>query len=470
MQSVPIDALPLARFRDVLSAERWHAVEDGIERAQRVLAGRVVWNVNSTARGGGVAEMLRSLLGYARGAQIDTRWMTISAGAPFFKVTKRIHNRLHGSDGDGGPLGDAERDAYEAPLRACARELRELIAPDDLVILHDPQTAGLVPLLRASGARIAWRSHVGYDGPGDLALDAWRFLLAYVRDADVSIFSRPGYAWGGIERERLAFIHPSIDAFSTKNQEIAAGSVRSILTAAGVFDGQLAEPPTLARADGKPVQITHTVELFEESRLAPDTPCVLQVSRWDRLKDPRGVIDGFAMDPLADGEAHLVLAGPATSAVADDPEGADVLAEVEQVWRALDARIRARVHLACIPMDDADENALIVNALQRHATIVCQKSIAEGFGLTVAEAMWKARPVVASGVGGILDQIENGVSGVLVDDPRDLPAFARAVARLLGEPSDAARIGAEAHRRARDEYLGPEHLLQYLALFERLLR
>jgi trehalose synthase len=470
VQSAPIGRLSLERFRDVLSAERWRAVEGGVERARRVLAGRVVWNVNSTARGGGVAEMLRSLLGYARDVGIDTRWMTISADASFFAITKRLHNRLHGSDGDGGPLGDGERSDYEEPLRDCARALRELIAPDDVVVLHDPQTAGLVPLLRPTGARIAWRSHVGYDGPGELALEAWRFLLAYVRDADVAIFSRPSYAWGGIERERLSFIHPSIDAFSTKNQQLDAGAVRSILTAAGVLDGVAAEPPTFVRADGTPVQITRTVELVEDSRLAPDTPCVLQVSRWDRLKDPLGVIDGFATGALADGEAHLVLAGPATSAVADDPEGPDVLAEVQRAWRELDARVRARVHLACIPMDDADENALIVNALQRHATIVCQKSIAEGFGLTVAEAMWKARPVVASGVGGILDQIEDGVSGVLVHDPRDLRAFARAVSRLLGEPSAAAQIGAEAHRRAREEYLGPEHLLQYLALFERLLR
>ncbi len=470
VQSVPIDRLPLARFRDVLSAQRWSDVESGVERAGRVLAGRVVWNVNSTARGGGVAEMLRSLLGYARGAEVDARWMTIVGDASFFKITKRLHNRLHGSAGDRGPLGEAEREQYETPLRDCARELRELIAPEDLVILHDPQTAGLVPLLRSTGARIAWRSHIGYDGPGEPALEAWRFLLAYVRDADVSIFSRPSYAWGGIERERLEFIHPSIDAFSTKNEPLADDAVRAILAAAGLIDAKTGRAPTFARADGTLVEISRTVELVEESRLPADTPCVVQVSRWDRLKDPLGVINGFATRALADADAHLVLAGPATSGVADDPEGPEVLAEVTRTWQALGARTRARVHLACIPMDDPDENALIVNALQRHATIVCQKSIAEGFGLTVAEAMWKSRPIVASGVGGIRDQIEDCVSGILVADPHDLDGFARAVARLLDNPAEAARIGAEAHRRAREEYLGPEHLLRYLALFERLLR
>ncbi len=470
VSAVSIDRLSLALFRDVLSEQRWQLVEDGVARAGEVLAGRVVWNVNSTARGGGVAEMLRSLLGYARGAEIDARWMTIDAGTPFFAVTKRLHNRLHGSRGDGGPLGAAEREAYEAPLRGCADALQQLIAPDDLVILHDPQTAGLIPLLRQTGARIAWRSHIGYDGPSELALEAWRFLLGYVRQADVAIFSRPSYAWGGIERERLAFIHPSIDAFSTKNQPLDAGSVDAILAATGLIGESTAEHATIARTDGALVEVSRKVTLLEESRLRADTPCVVQVSRWDRLKDPLGVLNGFAASALAGQAAHLLLAGPATAGVADDPEGPEALAEVERAWRALDARTRTRVHLACIPMDDADENALVVNAIQRHATIVCQKSLAEGFGLTVAEAMWKSRPVVASGVGGILDQIENGVSGVLVAEPSDLPSFARALAGLLEQPSDAARIGAAAHRRAREEYLGPEHLLQYLALFERLLR
>ncbi len=466
---VPLDTLSLERFSEVLAPAQWRALREGIERAGPMLAGRTVWNVNSTAAGGGVAEMLRSLLGYARGAGVDARWITIGGDPGFFEVTKRLHNRLHGSTGDGGPLGKSERASYEAPLRRCASSLLELVGADDLVILHDPQTAGLIPLLRESGARIAWRSHVGYDGPSELALEAWRFLLPYTQAADVCIFSRPGYAWGGLQPERLAFIHPSIDVFSVKNHDLDGDAVRAILAAAGVLEGAGQGPASFIRANGRPGRIERQVALIEESRLRPETPLVLQVSRWDRLKDPLGVLEGFARHLPADSRAHLVLAGPASDGVADDPEGPQVLAEVEHAWSQLDASARSRVHLACIPMDDPDENAVIVNALQRHASVVCQKSIAEGFGLTVAEAMWKSRPIVASGVGGIQDQIVHGVSGLLIGQPHDLPAFGGAVSALLDGAQGAARIGAEAHRRAREQFLGPEHLLEYLALFERLL-
>jgi trehalose synthase len=466
---VPVDELSLERFADVLPPARWEAVREGVERAGTLLSGRRVWNVNSTAQGGGVAEMLRSLLGYARGAGVDARWIAIGGDRDFFDVTKRLHNRLHGSSGDGGRLGEGERAAYEEFLDRCAAPLRELVSDDDLVILHDPQTAGLIPPLRETGARVAWRSHIGSEAPGEPALEAWRFLLRYTRQADVCIFSRPDYAWGGLEAERLTFIHPSIDVFSVKNQELDANAVHAVLAAAGVFGAGRREPASFARATGRPGLVERRVSLIEAQALRSTTPVVLQVSRWDRLKDPGGVLDAFVGHVPADTPAHLVLAGPATDGVSDDPEGPAVLAEVEAMWSRLDAAARARVHLACIPMDDADENAVIVNALQRHAAVVCQKSIAEGFGLTVAEAMWKSRPVVASGVGGIRDQIVDGVSGLLIGDPHDLAGFGGAVSALLGDASGAERIGAEAHRRAREQFLGPDHLLQYLALFERLL-
>ena len=165
---------------------------------------------------------------------------------------------------------------------------------------------------------------------------------------------------------------------------------------------------------------------------------------------------------------HLVLAGPDVAAVADDPEGAEVLAEVEAAWHGLPRAVRRRVHLALLPMDDADENAIVVNALQRRADVVVQKSIAEGFGLTVAEAMWKGRPVVASRVGGIQDQIEDGTTGHLVD-PRDLAAFGARISDLLADLHEAERMGEAAQRRVRDHFLGARHLGQYVELFERVL-
>jgi trehalose synthase len=195
---------------------------------------------------------------------------------------------------------------------------------------------------------------------------------------------------------------------------------------------------------------------------------ITQVSRWDRLKDPLGVLRGFVEHVEGD-DVHLVLAGPEAKSVADDPEGAAALQEVQDAVAELDDEARKRVHLAPLPADDVEENAAIVNALQRRSQVVVQKSLAEGFGLTVAEAMWKARPVVASRVGGIQDQIEDGRSGVLVDDPRDLAAFGAAVRGLLDDESRAAELGRAARERVREEYLAPRHLEQYVTLIGRRL-
>jgi trehalose synthase len=193
------------------------------------------------------------------------------------------------------------------------------------------------------------------------------------------------------------------------------------------------------------------------------------VSRWDRLKDPLGVIRGFVEHVAPATNAHLVYAGPAVEAVADDPEGVEVLDEARALFESLDGEARERVHLACLPMDDLAENAAIVNALQRRADVVVQKSIAEGFGLTVAEGMWKARPVVASAIGGIQDQIAHGETGVLLNDPSDLRAYGDAVRALLDDPARARAIGREAQERVRDEFLAVRSLMQYMELTGRVL-
>jgi len=207
--------------------------------------------------------------------------------------------------------------------------------------------------------------------------------------------------------------------------------------------------------------------MIEEHQLRLDVPLVVQVSRWDRLKDHAGVLRCFA-EHCRHPRAHLLLAGPSVAEVADDPEGAEVLAEIRAQRLALQGELRARVHLASLPMEDVDENAAMVNAIQRRADVVVQKSLAEGFGLTVAEAMWKARPVVASRVGGIQDQITHDRNGLLIDDPSDLAAFGRATATLLEDHEGAARLGQEAHRRVRQDYLAPRRLTQELDLIQRL--
>jgi trehalose synthase len=458
--------LPLARFRDLLD-DGYDEVDAGIARGRKLFAGRVVWHVNSTARGGGVVELLQSLLGYTRGAGVDARWVVVAGSSTFFQVTKRIHNNLHGFAGDGGELGDDERGVYESTLMASGQELAALVRPGDVVFLHDPQTAGLVDAVKAAGAVVVWRCHVGLDLPNELARRAWNFLGPYVTEADAFVFSRREFAWEGLAEEKMWIIPPSIDAFSPKNQDLDPLSVEAILSVAGLGPPG-SHPPTFRRQDGSPGRVDRPAWVLEEVPIGAKAPLITQVSRWDRLKDPVGLVRCFA-EHLADLDAHLLLAGPSVESVADDPEGEEVLTEVRQLRSALPGPVKGRIHLAALPMDDVEENAAIVNAIQRRSQVVVQKSIAEGFGLTVAEAMWKARPVVASRRGGIQDQIIDGESGILVEDPLDLAAFGEAFRTLLGDRELAERIGIGARERVRERFLGARSLLDYLALLEQLI-
>jgi trehalose synthase len=466
---VSVPALPFTRFAGVLEPDAYKRFADAVGRSRELLDGRIVWNVNSTARGGGVAEMLVSMLAYARGAGVNARWEVVAGNPEFFTITKRLHNNLHGDPGDGRAVGEVDRGVYEAGLADAARELAEQVRPGDVVILHDPQTAGLIPVAKEAGAPVIWRCHVGLDRATDLTRGAWRFLIPYVSEADAYVFSRQAFTWEGLEPERTTLIAPAIDAFSPKNQDLDDAAVAGILAAAGLLDADDAGAPVFRREDGSPDRVHRRAEVTEDQRLQPDDRVVLQVSRWDRLKDPLGVIQGFADHVAPQTDAHLVYAGPAVEAVSDDPEGERVLADARKLWEGLPANVRLRIHLACLPMHDVEENAAIVNALQRHAEVVVQKSVAEGFGLTVAEAMWKGRPVVATRIGGIQDQIEQGESGALIDDPADLEAYGAAVRGLLDDPARAARMGAEARARVRDNFLAVRSLMQYLDLIERLL-
>jgi trehalose synthase len=469
LDSVPIGRLPLDRFASVLPPDRYQLVLTAADRARRLLRGRVIWNVNSTARGGGVAEMLISLLAYAHGVGVDARWMVIAGNDRFFALTKRIHNNLHSAPGDGGELGEAERQIYEQALGPNIAEFAKLVDPRDLVIVHDPQPAGLIPRLKEMGVPVIWRCHVGIDVPSELSRRAWKFLSPYVRRADAYVFSRQAFVWEGLAGDKIELIAPVIDAFSPKNQGLDEDAVGAILRVAGLNDDGTRGEPLFAHEDGTPARVDRPAQVFEGRQLRPDDPAVLQVSRWDRLKDPLGVIKGFVEQVAPVSDAHLVYAGPAVEAVADDPEGAEVLREAQDYFHRLEPEVQERVHLACLPMEDLAENAAIVNALQRRADVVVQKSIAEGFGLTVAEGMWKARPVVASRIGGIQDQIVDGKSGILLDDPADLRAYGDAVRRLLEEPERARSIGREGQERVRDEFLAVRSLMQYLDLVERLL-
>jgi trehalose synthase len=392
----------------------------------------------------------------------------IAGSSGFFALTKHLHNRLHGVEED-DRLDETARRLYDEVTAENARGLQRVVRPGDLILLHDPQTAGLVRPMLDHGAHVVWRCHVGLDTPNDPARAGWDFLRPYVQDATAYVFSRTAFVWEDLDEKRIHVIPPSIDVFAPKNQALEPAIVDAILAAAGLCPGGGAAQPVFQRGDGSPDRVESRAELIEEAPVPDGARVVTQVSRWDRLKDPGGVLEGFATAVAPRTDAHLLLAGPAVAAVADDPEGAEVLAEIIAQRDRLPADIRARVHLAVLPMEALEENAAIVNALQRRSDVICQKSLAEGFGLTIAEAMWKARPVVAGAVGGIQDQIVDGKTGLLVD-PRDLEGFGNAVTSLLANPDRAAQLGRAAHERVREAFLAPRHLTQYVDLFDRMLR
>jgi trehalose synthase len=233
MHEVQIEPMSLERLASVLSTVRQAVLAESAGRARSLLHGLTVWNVNSTASGGGVAEMLQALLAYTRGAGVQTRWLVLEGNQDFFTLTKRVHNLLHGSPGDGGPTGPAERVVYEQVLGDQLAELRAMVAPGDLVILHDPQTAGLAPGLRDHGVHLVWRCHVGRDTANEATDRAWSFLRPYLAPAESTIFSRRSYAPPWIDQDRLWVIPPSLDPFSTKNRPVPFPTCRRRCDASG---------------------------------------------------------------------------------------------------------------------------------------------------------------------------------------------------------------------------------------------
>jgi trehalose synthase len=479
LREIDVPEVPLKQLRPIIGDARTDLLEASAEASRALLRGRVVWNVNSTSAGGGVAEMLQVLVGYIKGAGIAGRWLAIGGDPAFFAITKRIHNRIHGMTGDLGELGPVEAAHFQEVNEANADAMVPMVQAGDIVLLHDPQTAGMASRLTSVGAKVIWRCHIGSDRPDPWSRQAWRFLRPFLAKCDAFVFSRRTYAPPWVPADRLAVIAPSIDPFSPKNQELPADSIPLFLKRMGLTDegkgvsgdglatASTRVRPEFTRRDGTRAEVTHRTHLVGDA-LPADAPLVVQVSRWDRLKDMAGVMAGFASHVVGCGDAHLALVGPSVEGVADDPEGIEVLAECISMWEALPSSARRRIHLVTLPLDDVDENAAMVNAIQRTASVIVQKSLVEGFGLTVAEGMWKAKPVVGSRVGGIIDQIAPG-TGILLDDPTDLAAFGDAVASLLGHPNRAAHMGEAAMQYVQKEFVGDRHLLQYADLVRRLV-
>ena len=398
-----------------------------------------------------MAEMLHLLVGYANEEGVDTRWVVIAGDPVFFAITKRLHNRLHGAQGDDGDLGPDEVEHYRSVLQANAEFLDKRIQPGDVVILHDPQTAGLASHLSHRRVRVVWRCHIGTDHGNTRTRQAWDFLLPQLSGTDAFVFSHAAFVPPELSESEVWIIEPSIDPLSPKNRFLPRARRMEVLAHIGLVPGERSVLSGAVLGDAAP--------------FGPNDRLVVQVSRWDYLKDMLGVLHGFAEHVAGRTNARLALIGPAVDGVADDPEGERVLNECLSAWAALPQPTRDVVRLVALPMDDMATNALMVNALQRHASVVVQKSLQEGFGLTVTESMWKSRPVVASAVGGIVDQIAFG-TGILLEDPHDLDAFGRTLVTLLGQPAEMQSLGRRAREHVRQHFLTDRHLIEYARLLE----
>ena len=467
LAAVPLETRHFEDLGRYLAEPMTERVRVAQQHAGELLAGRTVWMVNSTALGGGVAQLLRTLLPYWKGAGIDVRWVVLRGSGEFFRVTKRFHNHLQGQPGDGDVLGIEELTTLDRAALGHAGALASLVAPGDVVVLNDPQTAAMSVPLERTGATVIWSCHIGIDHDNEYSRNAWRCLRPRLTGVRRFVFSRytslPEWL-GGAETSILT---PGIDPGSTKNLPMPDGAARAILQHLGLAAGVPAAPPHYHRTDGSTATLAGRPTVLDSDG-APDwdrDPVVVSLARWDRIKDPLGVLDGFVERVLAATGAHLLLAGPDPGQVADDPEAEAVLAAVRGRWRRLPPRARARIHVACLPLTPAEENAAVVNAIQRRAAVVVKKSLQEGFGLGVTEAMWKARPVVASAVGGHLEQVQHRHSGLLVADPADVSAFGDAIVELLHEPPRAARLGQAARERARALFLNDRHFIRWIEVF-----
>ncbi|MFA5430210.1 MAG: glycosyltransferase [Candidatus Omnitrophota bacterium] len=391
----------MSKLKDYIPVVGQAAVDDLNILAER-LRGKKIQHVNSTAVGGGVAEILNRMVPLLKEVGVDTRWDVIKGGEQFFEVTKKFHNALHGRPEE---VTAADFEIFRETGRKNAQEMD---TGADIVFVHDPQPIMLVE--KKSGNKWLWRCHIDVSNP---SRRVWDFLMDFIPRYDSAVFSAPSFSMRLPIRQFL--ISPSIDPLSDKNRELPDETVKQVMDKYGI---------------------------------PRDKPVITQISRFDRLKDPVGVIEAFRL-ARKHADCRLVLAGGTAS---DDPEGMSVLSEVREK-----AQGDPDIHILLMKQNDLE-----INALQRGSTVIMQKSLKEGFGLTVTEALWKGKPVVASGVGGIPLQIKHRYSGLLC---HSIDGAAFALKQLLGNPAYAAGLGENGRRHVRNNFLLTTHLRNYLLLF-----
>jgi trehalose synthase len=388
------------------------AVLAELRRVAEPLRGARVLHLNATPYGGGVSELLRSVVPLLNGLGLLADWKVIHGDAAFFEVTKRLHNALQGSDRG---LTEGQKATYWEQSKVNAALAQEEY---DFVFVHDPQPVAL-PHLRGKGnARWIWRCHIDTGSPNE---DAWRFLSPFLDDFDAAIFTMPEFVPADFPVPRVEIMPPAIDPLNPKNVEL---------------------PDLLAR------------QLLSWIGVRTDRPLITQVARFDPWKDPLGVIAAYRLARSEVPGLQLALVG---SMALDDPEAWDVHRRI-QTELASDRLARVYTNLTGV-------GDVYVNAFQRLSDVIVQKSIREGFGLVVSEALWKGTPVVAGRAGGIPLQMADGVGGLLVDD---VEACAAAIVTLLRDPGRARQLGESGRRRVREQFLMPRLVLNELDLMAEL--
>jgi trehalose synthase len=401
----PVAAPPFDAYENIVG----RAELDELRFLARELKGKTVKMVNSTAVGGGVAEMLNRLVPLLGELEVPTHWDVITGGNDFFEITKAFHNALHGSPYE---LTQAAREIF---LSYNEQNRQRMQFNEDLIVIHDPQPAALIGARQDSHARWVWRCHIDLSNPNP---QVWGFLRPYIEQFDTAIFSSQSFA-RQLPTPQYLF-YPCIDPLSEKNKDLDENFVQKVCEEFGV----------------------------DRSR-----PIVTQVSRFDRLKDPVGVVEAYKQAKKYV-DCQLVLAGGGAS---DDPEGAAVLKEVKEV---------AGNDPDIIILDLPPWCALEINALQRASTIIVQKSLKEGFGLTVTEALWKGKPTIAGAVGGIPNQIIHKLTGMLV---HSVEGCAYQIRYLLTHPEFAAQMGKNGREHVKENFLMTTNVGRWLLLLRILL-
>ncbi len=376
-----------------------------VYRLGSYLRGRRIQHINSTAAGGGVAEILSRVVPLMQDAGLNAHWTVLDGTPAFFDITKSFHNALHGQPIEiTSEMLDTFREVTRANFTKLDREA-------DISVLHDPQPVGLASSRDGFRGRLVWRCHIDVSRADPTV---WRFLQGYVTRCDAAVYHLVDFSRNLPIDEFV--VPPAIDAFSEKNCELPPEEVAGVL---------------------------------ERFAIDPERPIVVQVSRFDYLKDPLGVIDGYRMVRRHQ-DCQLVLAG---GGAPDDPEGQKVLQEVLE---------RKGDDPDIFVLDLPADSHRVINALQRAADVVVQKSIREGFGLVVAEAMWKGKPVIGGNVGGIRRQIIHGVSGYRVNTVEGLAWRLR---ELLADPEKARRMGKVGREQVRQNFLLPQYLKNWMLVF-----